>query len=248
MVYNAEVMKELEKALRGYHCLVFIDLEGTQVSHEMIELGAYKCYLKDDLTVKKVFKPIRVYVKAKGKVGPIVTKLTGITDLKLKKDGITFREAQQKLRKYVAKDWEKCLFVSYGNQDGKIFLASGERNMDASMPEARFVSHHMFDLCEFIARFVKPDADGVYSLTNCLKVFEVEFQGQAHDAAADAYNLLLLYKAFLDRKDILAREYKKRLTHLHHLPLPIRYVCDELAKGSTITPEAYDAIVEKSLA
>ena len=240
-------MKELEKALRGYRCLVFIDLEGTQISHEMIEIGAYKVYLKDDLTIKKTFKPLRYFVKAKGKVGPVVTKLTGITDLQLKKEGITFREAQQKLRKYVGRDWEKCLFVSYGNQDGKIFLSSGERNMDASMPEARFVAHHMFDLCEFIARYARPDNDGVYSLTNCLKTFEVEFEGHAHDALVDAYNLMLLYSAFLDRKDILAREYKKKIAALRHLPLPIRYVCQELSQGNSVTPEEYDALVEKSL-
>lgn len=240
-------MKELEKALRGYRCLVFLDLEGTQITHEMIEIGAYKCLLKDDLTIKKTFKPFRFYVKAKGKVGPIVTKLTGITDLQLKKQGVTFREVQQSFRKYVGKEWEKCLFVSYGSQDGKIFLASGERNMDASMPEARFVSHHMLDLCDFISRFVRPDNDGVYSLTNCLKIFEVEFKGQAHDALVDAYNLMLLYSAFLSRKDIVAREYKKRIASLRHLPLPLRYVCEELSNGRPVTPEEYDKLVEKSL-
>ena len=41
-------VKQLERALRGKKVLVFLDLEGTQFTHEMIEIGAYKVFLKDD--------------------------------------------------------------------------------------------------------------------------------------------------------------------------------------------------------
>jgi DNA polymerase III alpha subunit (gram-positive type) len=172
-------MKALEKELRGHDCLIFLDLEGTQFSHEMIEIGAYKVYLNKDQTVKKIFDGYTSYVKAKAKVGRVVTNLTGITDEKIKKDGVPFRVIQQGFRKYVGKDWGKCLYVTFGSHDLRIIMQSADNNMDASMEEARYVTHNAFDLSEFISRFIKDDNGNSLSLTNYLKVFNVPFEGQS---------------------------------------------------------------------
>ena len=240
-------MKELKRIIKDRRCLLFIDLEGTQITHEMIEIGAYKDILKDDLTPKKVFKPYHAYVLAKHRVGPIVTKLTGITDMKLKKEGIPFRAVLDGLKKYLGKDHDQALLVSYGAQDAHIILASSENNMDASTDEARFLARHFFDLGDFAARFVRDDAGNMLSLTNALKMFEVPFEGTAHCALDDAYNLFLLYKALLERRDILKNRYKDVLGKQHHLPTPIRTVVNMLTSGETITPEVWDRLVEDSL-
>ena len=240
-------MRELEKALRGKRCLLFIDLEGTQVTHEMIEIGAYKVLLKPDFTVKKVFKPYHAYVLAKHRVGPIVTKLTGITDFKLKKEGIPFRLVQQQIQKYLGKDYKDALLVSYGTQDAHIILSSAENNMDASTEEARFLARHFFDLAEFVARFVRDDNGNLYSLSNILKIYGVEFEGTAHNAQADAYNLLLLYKAFIEHPEITAHEYKKTLSRFNHAPLPVLRVVQALNRGESVTPETWDRLIEESL-
>ena len=240
-------MKDLEKALRGNKCLLFVDLEGTQTTHEMIEIGAYKVILRDDLTVKKIFKPYHAYVLAKHRVGPIVTKLTGITDLKLKKDGIPFRSVQQQLKKYLGKDYNRCLLVSYGSQDAHIILSSAENNMDASTDEARFLSRHFFDLAEFIARYVRDDNGNLYSLTNALKIYGVSFEGTAHSALADAYNLLLLYKAFVEHPEITAGEYKKLLAHYSHGPLPVLRMVQAINRGETVSPQDWDRLIFEAL-
>lgn len=240
-------MRELDKALRGKRCLLFIDLEGTQTTHEMIEIGAYKVLLKPDGTVKKVFKPYHAFVLAKHRIGPIVTKLTGITDFQLKKEGIPFRLVQQQLKKYLGKDYGDALLVSYGAQDAHIILASAENNMDASMDDARLLSRHFFDLAEFVARFVRDDSGNLYSLTNILKIYQVEFQGAAHSALNDAYNLLLLYQAFLARPDITAEQYKKLLTHYNHAPVPVIRVLQQLNRGEAVTPEDWARHIEASL-
>ena len=245
--YNTTVMKDLIRALRGHTCLVFLDLEGTQVTHEMIEIGAYKVTIRDDLTIKKVFKPYSSYVLAKHRVGPIVTELTGITDFKLKKEGVPFRVVQQGLKKYLGKDYKNALFISYGSQDAKIFLASGENNMDASMEEARYVAHHFFDLAEFVGKYVRDSKGNILSLTNCLKVFNVDFVGTAHSAVADAYNLFLLFKAFVENKDIVQREYKLHLTHVGNCPQPLLLTLRALLNGETVTPERFDEFVKESL-
>ena len=106
-------VKQLERALRGKKVLVFLDLEGTQFTHEMIEIGAYKVFLKDDLTVKKVLKGFKSYVRPHARIGKVVTDLTGITEELLVKEGLPYRVVQQAFRKYVGKDWEKCLFVTF---------------------------------------------------------------------------------------------------------------------------------------
>lgn len=241
-------MRELEKALRGNKILIFLDLEGAQFSHEMIEIGAYKVVLKDDLTVKKIFKPYKAYVRAKSRVGKVVTELTGITDEKIEKEGIPYRVALNGLIKYVGnKDYHRCLFVTFGSFDKTIFQASGEHNKDASMDETRFITHHMFDFAEFLSRFVRDQNGNPYSLKNCLKLFGVEFEGREHDAACDALNLIDLYKAFLENPQIVKEEYKKVIARNHHLPGPVAMVMNKLNKGLTVGPEEYDYYVEEFL-
>lgn len=240
-------MKALERKLQDHRCLVFIDLEGTQATHEIIEIGAYKVILRDDLTVKKVFKPYHAFVLAKHRVGPIVTKLTGITDLQLKREGIPFRTVQIQLKKYIGKDFKNPLFVSYGPTDATMFLASSENNMDASTDEARFVARHFFDLASFIGQYVRDENGNPYSLTNALKTYGIEFEGTAHSALADAYNLLLLYQGFLEKKEITLRHYMKLLGNASHLAEPVADIVRRLAKGKTVTPEDFRQIVEDCL-
>jgi DNA polymerase III epsilon subunit-like protein len=240
-------MKALEKELRGHDCLIFLDLEGTQFSHEMIEIGAYKVYLNKDQTVKKIFDGYTSYVKAKAKVGRVVTNLTGITDEKIKKDGVPFRVIQQGFRKYVGKDWGKCLYVTFGSHDLRIIMQSADNNMDASMEEARYVTHNALDLSEFISRFIKDENGNSLSLTNYLKVFNVPFEGKAHDALADAYNLIDLYKAFLAHPEIVEAEYKKVLAKMTHFPVPVIRVLQKLNKGETVTPDDYEKEIKESL-
>ena len=247
-VYNALVMKALERKLLDHRCLIFIDLEGTQTSHEIIEIGAYKVLLRDDFTVKKVFKPYHAFVLAKHHVGPIVTKLTGITDLQIRRDGIPFRTMQVQLKKYIGKDFKNPLFVSYGPTDATMFLASSENNMDASTEEARFVARHFFDLAAFIGQYVRDDkTNSIYSLTNALKAYGVEFSGTAHNAQDDAYNLLLLYQAFLSEREITLDHYMKTLARTAHMPEPVAEAVRRLSRGETISPEAFRHIVEESL-
>ena len=46
-------MKILDRKLRKKRTLVFVDLEGTGFSHEMIEIGAYLATLNEDGTIKR---------------------------------------------------------------------------------------------------------------------------------------------------------------------------------------------------
>ena len=239
-------MKTLENEIKGIRTLVFLDLEGTQFSHEMIEIGAYRVSLRDDLTIKKVHRPFKSYVKAKHGIGRVVTKLTGITEETLQKKGVPFRVVQQELKRYLGRDWSKCLFVTFGSHDLRIIMQSALSNLDSNADAAHYVVKHDFDLQDFIARYVKDDNGNPLSLTNYLKVYHIPFEGQAHDAETDAYNLMLLYKAFIANPAINEMEYKKTLSRLHHLPIPVQHILSKLTNGNSITPKDWDDEVKES--
>ncbi len=242
-------MKALEKALKENRVLVFIDLEGTQFSHEMIEIGAYVAILKDDLTIKRVLKGFSTYVKAKHSIGGIVTKLTGITEKTLEQKGKPFPEVLKKFRGYVGKYWNKCKFVTFGSHDLRIINMSVENSpKDQELSEiAHAINKNHFDMSVFLGQYVQDQNGNPLSLSNYLKVFDVPFEGVAHTALADAYNLMILYKALLEKHEVLEAEYKKTLTHVHHMPTPVQIVINKLIKGETVTPEDYDEAIKEAL-
>ena len=91
-------MQALEKILKGRKSLCFIDLEGTQFSHEMIAIGAVKVDVKRDGSVKKIHKGYYTLVKPKSRIGKVVTDLTGITEKDVKEKGVPFRIVMRDLK------------------------------------------------------------------------------------------------------------------------------------------------------
>lgn len=240
-------MKALEKHVQHRRSLCFIDLEGTQFSHEMIAIGAVKVDLHKDMTIKKYHKGYYSLVKAKNKIGKIVTDLTGITEEQVKKDGQSFRAVVADLKKYLGKDFNKTLFVTFGSHDLRILSQSLAYNMDAPKDDVYLMIKHNFDLSDFISTYVKDENNNTYSLANMLKIFNVEFKGTQHDAYADALNLAYLYDAMLKNKEILKVEYLKTLAKYRHLPDPVHAAIEKLTNGETVTSEQFASMVEDSL-
>lgn len=242
-------MKALDKALKDKTVLVFIDLEGTQFSHEMIEIGAHLVILNKDHTVKKILKGYSSYVKAHNRIGRVVTELTGITEKLLQEKGRPFPEVFKQFRGYVGKYWNKCKFVTFGTHDLRIINMSVENSpKDDELSElAHYVNKNHFDISSFLGQFIQDQHGNPLSLSNNLKVFSQEFEGTKHSALADAYNTALLYKAFIEHPEIVQEEYKKALTHVHHTPVPISKVISKLFAGETVTPEDFDTAIKESL-
>lgn len=240
-------MKELEKHIQHRRTLCFLDLEGTQFSHEMIAIGAVKVDLRKDMTIKKYHKGYYSLVKSKNKVGKVVVDLTGITDDQIRKNGKPFRVVVNELKKYLGRDFTKTLFVTFGSHDLRILAQSLAYNLDAPKDDVQLMIKHSFDLGDFISTFVKDENNNTYSLANMLKVFGVDFKGTQHNAYADALNLAYLYNAMLMHRDILKEEYKKVLAKYRHLPMPIQAIIVKLAKGENVSPEDFDKLVEESL-
>lgn len=240
-------MKALDKHLQKRKVLCFLDLEGTQFSHEMIALGAVKVHIRKDGSVRKIHKGYYTLVKAKNHIGKVVTDLTGITEEDLKTNGISLRLAIKGLKEYLGHDFTKSLFVTFGSHDIRIISQSLAHNMDVKKEDIQNIIKHSFDISEFISQYVKDSNGNTYSLANMLKVFNVEFKGTQHNALADALNLVYLYEAFLKNKDIVKVEYRNVLKQMKHLPDPVHDLIIKILEDNNVTAEDFDKMIEHSL-
>lgn len=231
------------KETKNVDALVFMDLEATSFTSEMIEIGAYLAEINKDGSIKKVHAPFKRYVKAKHQVGFHVAQLTGITDEKLRNEGEDFPAVLSSFRKYVGKFWDSCRFVTFSEHDMVIVKNTMAQYRDLNPSYARNIYRHHLDLQRLLDRYIQDQNGNPYSLTNYLKAFGLEFDGKAHDAIYDALNLLDLYKVAREGKEIFIKEYKNVLCGAKTRPV-VKEIIHMLSEGKTVTPEMFDALLE----
>lgn len=241
------IVKKLVKLLKGNKYLCFLDFEGTQFSHEMIAIGAVFGSIGKDLIVKKSKAPIKIYVKAKNKIGKYVEELTGITQQELDKIGIPFSHAMYQLKKYCGLAFKKCTFVTFGSHDMRIISQSVSYNLDAPAEITKQIVKNHIDFQAFISEFVRDQNNNPLSLERYVEFFDVKFVGNAHDPKYDAINLMNIYNAFLTKKDLVTQEYMKTLTRDTRLPVPLRQTLAKLVNGESVSPEDYEKAVKECL-
>ena len=240
-------MQALEKILKGRKSLCFIDLEGTQFSHEMIAIGAIKVDVRRDGSIKKIHKGYYTLVRPKSRIGKVVTDLTGITEKDVKENGVPFRTVIRDLKKYMGLYFTKCLFVAFGNHDFRIMAQSLAHNLDVNKEDVETIIKHQFDLADFLSTYIKDEKNNTLSLANFLKIFNIDFKGKQHNALADTENLVYLYDAFLKNKEIVVNEYRKTLGMFRHLPEPIHLAIQKLANKESVSAEEFESFVRNSL-
>lgn len=244
--YNRDV-KDLKNILKKRKIVAFLDLEGTQTSHEIIEIGLVKVSLKEDLSIKKEYKGLKLFVLPKKKIGNVVTSLTGLTDNYVKKEGIPFKNALTQIKKYMGSDYEKSLFFTYGNQDGVMFIKSYEENKDASFIDARFMASHCYDLSKFFSIYFSGKDGNPISLEKLANSLNVKYRGNAHDALIDAYALLDVYKAYLEKKELVADNYRQSLSNKNSFPKCIKRLIQDLNNNKSVTLEQFKKYIEEEL-
>lgn len=238
-------MQKADSLLKGHHYICFLDFEGTQYSHEMIALGAVLATLDRKGNIKRLKPSLKLYVKPKNKVGAYVTNLTGITDEKLKKEGVTFYKALSELRNYCGSAFKKCSFMTFGNHDMRILNQSVAHNLDLNKEVISQFHKNYIDFTVLIGEFIRDDNGNPYSLVNYCKLFGLKEAGDAHQPDVDAINLAHLYQAFISHPDIVLTEYLKVLSMQHHLPLPIKVAVEHLTAGKDFTAEEFKEIARK---
>lgn len=240
-------MKKLDTLLKKRKTIAFLDLEGTQLTHEIIEVGLVKVTLNPDNSIKKEYKGLKLYVLPKSHVGSVVTHLTGITDSLVKREGIHYSEAISKIKGYMGEDYEKCIFMVYGNQDAAMFINTYKKNMETNFEDSRFLASRCIDMSKFFQNYFSGKNGNPISLEKLCEKLEVKYRGKAHDALTDAYALLDCYKAFLSKSDLVKKNYKLSLSEKTNYPYSIRRVINELNNGNIVTPKQFEEFISGDL-
>lgn len=229
-------MNNLKKLIKNHKYLVFVDFEATQFSQEMIAIGAVIASIDKNGKIKKLKAPYRRYVLAKNKIGPYVIKLTGITEEKLKKEGMLFDLAMRDFCKYCGRIFTKASFITFGNHDLRILNQSISYNLSYPKEITQQIQKNYFDFTVLLNEFAKDENGNALSLMNACKLFNVNVEGQPHDPEYDAINLAKLYDAFLKNKEIILKEYLKILSHGNNMPVPVKKAVEKLTNGEEVTP------------
>lgn len=240
-------MKKLDRLLKNKKCIVFLDFEGTQFSHEMISIGAILCNIGVNGKIKKYHKVFELYVKSKNKIGKYVTNLTGITEEKLAAEGISFVDAMEQFRKYCGVNFKRAAFATFGSHDIRIINQSVVYNIDAPVEICRHIQKNHIDMSEIISEFIKDENNNPMSLVNYCKLFNIPENGPAHNAAVDAIELAHLYESFIENKALVLEEYKKVVKKMKHLPPPISRVINKLASGKDVSATEFEVELKEHI-
>lgn len=242
-------MFALKKILKKSRTLVFLDLEGTQFSHEIIAIGAIKCKINDDLKIiEENNEKLLIYVKPKEAIGKIIKELTNLTDEFIEKNGYSFDNALIKIKDYVGEDFNNCTFVVFGSNDARMFIESEKHSHPLNRDICHTIVSKIFDYLAFISQFIRDEHNNTYSLVNYLSVFGKNPQGISHNPLNDALDLKSLYTCFLERKDIVKEEYKKLLNKHKIYPEPIKKILNKLDNDCVVTKEDFDNFISDYLA
>lgn len=240
-------MKLLENEIGPARELIFLDLEGAQLSHEAIAIGAC-AYICDEHLMpvpgKKV-KHYKRYIRADGRVGKVVTVLTGITDRKLEEDGISFERAVSELVEATKVPGAKRKYITFGNQDLAMLHTSAMH--DPTGKALSYYSHirkNWFDLQEFISRFVFDSRHITYSQQKLLQIFEAQNLEHPHDPLYDAENLMNLFLAVSHRPDILAQWFLKNMENIRLTGRILKPILSRLSAGEDVTGAEFRQYVE----
>ncbi len=223
-------MKILEKELKNASYILFLDIEGTQHSHEVIEIGAYLVKLKPDYTIDKTFEPIsfKRFCVAHEPVGKIVTSMTGITDNAIKENGISFLDTMKELHELISDYDNEMVVATFGSLDAVMLKKSANyfKNNKFLKPYIKFLNDRIWDFTTFINRFVLSEKNQPCSLLKLTEVFNITPYGSAHDALNDAIDLFLIYEKMVSSPEIMAECYLKVLKNNYS----IAYSCPIIQK------------------
>ncbi len=240
-------MKLLKTVLGECDHLLFLDLEGTQFSHETIAIGAV--LVDCDKNYKAIGEPttFKCFVKASTDIGIVITTMTGITEEILEQEGISFSEAMMKLNSFIGKRSNNLRVLTYGNQDCHMLSCSFRLADDKSPFLDSFVKYLLrnnVDVGTFFSRYIRGKKNELVSLTHMREFFSIEPSGNPHDPLVDSLDLYHIYQAFTSDKEIIKKSYKRLLKDSNIIPVPIKNIVVDLLNGKTVKPEDLDRVLD----
>lgn len=209
----------------------------------MIALGAIRVDLDRHFQIKKRYEGLKLYVKAHHSIGRIVKNLTGIDEKTLEQQGISFKDAMKKLRRYCGHFLSRTVFMTFGSHDLRIIAKSMEASNDADLSFCNYILKNTIDLSATFSQFVRDENGNPLSLIHCLEIFNISLIGAPHDPLTDAHHLMLLYEAMMTQTEVIFMLYQKTLKNWKALPLPIKTVVHQLLDGHDVTSSDFMKLI-----
>ena len=180
---------------------IFIDLEMNPVSNtfpdikrilrsEIIQIGAV--VMEEDLSISGEFSKF-VRPGYNDKIKKKITSLTGITTEMVREAGCLSDVLPEFLSWCGKEDYEIC---SWSESDIWQLMQELSAKKIPDYPGLSYMLNHWRDIQEDFRAAMQ--MDHMPSLKNAVYLADLDFEGMAHDALADARNTALLYKASRD--------------------------------------------------
>ncbi|MGL5712004.1 MAG: exonuclease domain-containing protein, partial [Paraclostridium sp.] len=168
-------------------------------SADIIAIGAvkYDIHTKDISTFKSLIKPV-----SNTSIYPHIEELTNITNYDIK-NAPCYEEVMRDFKKWLGNFSEIKGIYTFGNLDLACF-ANTDRRSAQKNNHPRFVNNIRDMFIDIKEEYIKKGIRCInyVSLKNLLECSNVEFDGDAHDPLADAYNLLILDETLSSREEI----------------------------------------------
>lgn len=166
---------------------------------DIIAIGAikYDTLSKNISSFKSLIKPV-----SNIDIYPHIEELTKITNEEIVK-APTYEEVMREFKKWLGKFSEIEGIYTFGNLDLTCF-ANTDRRSAQKNNHPRFVNNIKDLFIDIKKQYLKQGIRCInyVSLKNLLECSNVEFDGDAHDPLADAYNLLILDNTLSSNKQI----------------------------------------------
>lgn len=215
-LYSQSMLKCIGKKLKGYKLprkkrtirktidaigskcenLAFFDVEMNCIDKvdntlgywEVISIGVVKYNIKTK-EISRFYRVIKPQIQTV--LSERCIKITGLNQEEVD-SGISYKIAMDELQKWIGSG--KTVFLSWGREDIKALKSnsklSGNENNLIFQIRKRYVDFQK----EFSYYHLKNNQ--VVSLVNALTVYDLEFQGEQHNALNDSYNLFKVYEKY----------------------------------------------------
>jgi len=227
--------------------LVFFDFEGTERSAHAIAL-AVVIIPKEPGTLDGEEKGISFsrYILTAERITPIITRLTGITNALLKKEGQPFDKVLLTFRELLS-PYKKPLFISYGNNDIKILTRSINRTLAFERETEKLVLKNYFDFQNYIKDYLVSPKGQPLSVSKLMDFYSLSPAGEYHDPLVDSLSLRSIYSSFVKSADKTAEDVLSCYPNNRNLIAPAKRLADLLLAKKKVTIEDFRKEIKDSL-
>lgn len=166
--------------------LLALDLEMNQPSGKIIQIGA----AIGDLGTKEIIETLSVVVDPGEEITPFIEQLTGVTNARVRADGVPLPAAAEKLFELARRHETFMNPVTWGGGDHETLREQLGMQNDRWLFGRRWIDVKTIHVGYALTAGFSP-AGGLARVMS--KRYDLPFEGRIHDAGSDAANTLRLY-------------------------------------------------------